>query len=72
MRVGIVKDHGGFGLIEAPVARIRAFGREAIKFGAQDLPPDDEYLVSMLLLAKSVVAGQSGHLRLAQAQPQNA
>ena len=34
MRVGIATDHGGFGLKEDLVARLRTAGHEVIDFGA--------------------------------------
>jgi ribose 5-phosphate isomerase B len=43
MRLGIATDHGGFGLKEELVARLRAAGHELIDFGAHDLNPTDDY-----------------------------
>jgi ribose 5-phosphate isomerase B len=37
MRVGIATDHGGFGLKEELVARLRAAGYEVVDFGANSL-----------------------------------
>ena len=37
MRIGIATDHGGFGLKEELVARIRAAGHEVVDFGAHSL-----------------------------------
>src|SRR5215472_5179379 len=40
MRVGIATDHGGFGLKEELVDRIRAAGHEVVDFGAHQLDRD--------------------------------
>jgi ribose 5-phosphate isomerase B len=40
MRVGIATDHGGFGLKEDLVARLRAAGHDVVDFGADELSPD--------------------------------
>lgn len=37
MRVGIATDHGGFGLKEDLVARLKAAGHEVVDFGAHHL-----------------------------------
>ena len=37
MRVGIATDHGGFGLKEELIARLRAAGHEIVDFGAHTL-----------------------------------
>src|SRR5262249_53201867 len=42
MRVGIATDHGGFGLKEELLARLRAAGHEVIDFGAARLDPNDD------------------------------
>jgi ribose 5-phosphate isomerase B len=42
MRVGIATDHGGFGLKEILVARLRAAGRKVVDFGAHALNPGDD------------------------------
>lgn len=39
MRVGIATDHGGFGLKEELVSRIRGAGHEVVDFGAHALDP---------------------------------
>jgi ribose 5-phosphate isomerase B len=58
MRVGIATDHGGFGLKEELVARIRTAGHEVVDFGAHSLNPDDDYPDYVVLLAQNVVAGK--------------
>ena len=58
MRIGIATDHGGFGLKEELVGRIRAAGHEVVDFGAHALTPDDDYPDFVLPLAQSVAAGQ--------------
>jgi ribose 5-phosphate isomerase B len=57
MRVGIATDHGGFGLKEDLVARLRAAGHEVVDFGAHDLNPGDDYPDFMIPLGRAVVAG---------------
>jgi len=58
MRVGIATDHGGFGLKEDLVARLRAAGHEVVDFGAHTLDPGDDYPDFVIPLARAVVAGQ--------------
>ena len=58
MRVGIATDHGGFGLKEELVARLRAAGHEVVDFGAHALNPDDDYPDFVIPLARAVAAGQ--------------
>jgi ribose 5-phosphate isomerase B len=59
MRLGIATDHGGFGLKEELIARIRAAGHEVVYFGAQSLNREDDdspdYVVP---LGQAVVAGK--------------
>jgi ribose 5-phosphate isomerase B len=58
MRVGMATDHGGFGLKEELVARLRAAGHEVVDFGAHNLTPDDDYPDYVVPLAQAVVAGK--------------
>jgi ribose 5-phosphate isomerase B len=57
MRIGIATDHGGFGLKEELVARLRAAGHEVIDFGAHSFSPADDYPDYVVPLARAVVAG---------------
>lgn len=57
MRVGIATDHGGFGLKEELLARLRGAGHEVIDFGADRLDPNDDYLDHVIALARAVAAG---------------
>lgn len=57
-RVGIATDHGGFGLKEELVARLRANGHEVVDFGAHELTPGDDYPDFVVPLAEAVVAGK--------------
>src|SRR5580693_2037535 len=57
MRVGIATDHGGFGLKEDLVARLRTAGHEVVDFGAYNLNPGDDYPDFVTPLARSVAAG---------------
>ena len=57
MRVGIATDHGGFGLKEELVSRIRAAGHEVVDFGAYNLNPTDDYPDYVVPLSRAVAAG---------------
>ncbi|HEX9206143.1 MAG TPA: RpiB/LacA/LacB family sugar-phosphate isomerase [Candidatus Deferrimicrobiaceae bacterium] len=57
MRVGIATDHGGFGLKEELVARLRTAGHEVVDFGAHRLDPGDDYPDHVIPLARAVAAG---------------
>jgi ribose 5-phosphate isomerase B len=57
MRVGIATDHGGFGLKEDLVTRLRASGHDVVDFGADGLTPDDDYPDFVIPLARAVAAG---------------
>jgi ribose 5-phosphate isomerase B len=54
MRVGIATDHGGFGLKEELVKRLRAAGHEVVDFGAYDMSKGDDYPDYVLPLARAV------------------
>jgi ribose 5-phosphate isomerase B len=58
MRVGIATDHGGFGLKEDLVARLKAAGHEVMDFGAYSLESDDDYPDFVVPLAQAVIAGK--------------
>jgi ribose 5-phosphate isomerase B len=58
MRVGIATDHGGFGLKEDLVARLKAAGHEVTDFGAYSLESDDDYPDFVVPLAQAVIAGK--------------
>ena len=58
MKVGIATDHGGFGLKEDLIARLRQAGHEVKDFGAHSLNPSDDYPDFVVPLANSVVAGE--------------
>jgi ribose 5-phosphate isomerase B len=58
MRVGIATDHGGFGLKEELVTRLRAAGHEIVDFGAHMLNPTDDYPDFVVPLSQAVVAGE--------------
>ena len=63
MRIGIATDHGGFGVKEELVARIRAAGHEVVDFGAHSLNPDDDYPDYVVPLGQAVRGRQGGSLR---------
>lgn len=58
MKVGIATDHGGFGLKEELIAKLRATGHEVTDFGAHSLTPGDDYPDFVVPLAEAVVAGE--------------
>jgi ribose 5-phosphate isomerase B len=58
MRLGIATDHGGFGLKEDLVVRLREAGHEVIDFGAHSLEPGDDYPDFVIPLARAVATGQ--------------
>jgi ribose 5-phosphate isomerase B len=57
MRIGIATDHGGFGLKEDLLGRLKRAGHEVIDFGAHHLESTDDYPDFVLPLARSVAAG---------------
>lgn len=58
MRVGIATDHGGFGLKQEMITRLRAAGHEIVDFGAYTLTPSDDYPDFVIPLARAVAAGK--------------
>src|SRR5262245_628290 len=58
MLIGIATDHGGFGLKEELLARLRAAGHEVLDFGAHSLNSGDDYPDFVVPLARSVAAGE--------------
>ncbi len=58
MRVGIATDHGGFGLKEELITRLRAAGHEIVDFGAYAMNAHDDYPDFVVPLAEAVVAGE--------------
>src|SRR5262249_54453355 len=57
MQLGLATDHGGFGLKQELLARLRAAGHEVVDFGAHELVPDDDYPDFIIPLARAVAAG---------------
>jgi ribose 5-phosphate isomerase B len=58
MKVGIATDHGGFGLKEELIAKLRASGHEVTDFGAYSLNPGDDYPDFVVPLADAVVTSK--------------
>jgi ribose 5-phosphate isomerase B len=58
MRIGIATDHGGFGLKEDLVVRLKELGLEVVDFGAHSLESGDDYPDFVIPLARSVAAGK--------------
>jgi ribose 5-phosphate isomerase B len=56
MKIGVATDHGGFGLKEELIAKLRAAGHEVTDFGAHSLTPGDDYPDFVVPLAEAVVA----------------
>jgi len=58
MRIGIATDHGGFGLKEDLLMRLKKAGHEVVDFGAHSLESSDDYPDFVIPLARSVAAGK--------------
>ena len=58
MRIGIATDHGGFGLKEDLLVRLKKAGHEVVDFGAHSLETGDDYPDFVIPLARSVAAGE--------------
>ena len=58
MRLGIATDHGGFGLKEDLMGRLRAAGHDVVDFGATVLDSADDYPDFVIPLAHSVAEGK--------------
>ena len=58
MRVGIATDHGGYGLKEELVAKLKAAGHDVVDFGAHTLADGDDYPDFVVPLGNAVVEGQ--------------
>jgi ribose 5-phosphate isomerase B len=58
MLIGIATDHGGFGLKEDLLVRLKGAGHEVIDFGAHSLESSDDYPDFVLPLARSVAGGK--------------
>ncbi len=58
MRVGIAADHGGFGLKEELVARLRAARYEVVDLGPHRVSEGDDYPDYVVPLAQAVAAGK--------------
>ena len=58
MRIGIATDHGGFGLKEDLLVRLKKAGHEVVDFGAHSLESSDDYPDFVIPLARSVAAGK--------------
>jgi ribose 5-phosphate isomerase B len=58
MKIGIASDHGGFGLKEELVTKLRDAGHEVVDFGAHRLKSDDDYPDYVTPLARAVASGQ--------------
>ena len=57
MRIGIVTDHGGFGLKEEMVKRLTTVSHEVIDLGAYKFKQEDDYPDFVIPLAKAVAEG---------------
>ena len=58
MRIGIVTDHGGFGLKEEMVKRLSTTSHEVIDLGAYKFNQEDDYPDFVIPLAKAVAEGR--------------
>lgn len=57
-KVGLATDHGGFGLKEELLGRLKSAGYEVVDFGAHELANGDDYPDYVVPLAKAVAAGE--------------
>jgi ribose 5-phosphate isomerase B len=57
MKFGIATDHGGFGMKEELVGKLRAAGHQVTDFGAHSVNSGDDYPDFVVPLADAVVAG---------------
>jgi ribose 5-phosphate isomerase B len=58
MKIGIASDHGGFGLKEELITKLRAAGHPVTDFGARTLNASDDYPDFVVPLCNAVVAGE--------------
>jgi ribose 5-phosphate isomerase B len=58
MRIGICTDHGGFGLKNDLLGRLRAAGHEVVDFGAFTLDSGDDFPDFVTPLARAVAEGR--------------
>jgi ribose 5-phosphate isomerase B len=58
MRVGIATDHGGFGLKEDLIGRLKTAGHDVVDFGAHSLATGDDYPDFVIPLAQAVASGK--------------
>ena len=58
MRIGIAADHGGFGLKQQLMAKLKTAGFEVSDFGAYALVSVDDYPDFVVPLAKAVASGE--------------
>ncbi len=58
MRIGIATDHGGFGLKEELLAKLKTAGYEVEDFGAYNLDQGDDYPDFVIPLARAVASGK--------------
>jgi len=58
MRLGIATDHGGLGLKEELLSKLRKAGHKVIDFGAHAMDPADDYPDFVVPLAQALVAGK--------------
>jgi hypothetical protein len=57
-RLGIAADHGGFGLKQYLLGRLRAAGHNVKDFGDRKRRPKDDYPDFVVPLARAVACGQ--------------
>jgi ribose 5-phosphate isomerase B len=56
--IGIAADHGGYGLKEDLVVRLRDAGHQVIDYGACSLEPGDDYPDFVIPLGQAVAVGK--------------
>ncbi len=58
VKLGIATDHGGYGLKEELLERLRTDGHEVVDFGAHALDPGDDFPDFVFPMARAVAAGE--------------
>ncbi len=58
MRIGIACDHGGFGLKQEIMSRLKKMNHQILDFGAKSLDNEDDYPDYVVPLGKAVAAGE--------------
>lgn len=58
VKLGIATDHGGYGLKEELLERLRSAGHEVVDFGAHTIDSGDDFPDFVFPMARAVAAGE--------------